>query len=471
MSSIRHSVALRLALICGSLVIVSVLILSSAFYLGTIVVMARNIDAKIVDIARRFELEAQQHGLLSLARRIEQTLIDGVDSDAEIILLISADQKKLAGNLTDWPSRFEPYDQLQDRVVSRSGMYAESRLLVHRFNDGSMLVVGRDLQDLIAIRLLIERAVAVGAALAILLAVLGTLVFRHQIERRIGTIRRATADIESGNLSRRIQVSGNPDEFDRLSADINRMLDTTQHLMEGVRHISNTIAHNLRTPLGLIRGRLESALNEHVDSGFLHESARFAIDEIDQLIVILEKLLQLAESESGAKRQPFGEVAILPLLTDLTELYDAAAEAQQVHIHLNVVGNPIALGDKDLIATMLANLLDNALRYSGNKSQIQLSAEKQQSNIIISVQDNGPGIPSEEYMKVLQPFYRLDKTQRGTGLGLSIVAAITELHHGQLTLDSANPGLRVTIALPSTGISSAATIRVITDSSTLNTGA
>ena len=98
MSSIRHSVALRLALICGSLVIVSVLILSSAFYLGTIVVLARNIDAKIVDIARRFELEAQQHGLLSLARRIEQTLIDGVDSDAEIILLISADQKKLAGH-------------------------------------------------------------------------------------------------------------------------------------------------------------------------------------------------------------------------------------------------------------------------------------------------------------------------------------------------------------------------------------
>lgn len=436
--------------------IASVLILSAAFYLGTVTLMARNIDAKIYEISHRFENDATENGVLSLARRIEQTLIDGVDSDAEILLLINPEHKKIAGNIEDWPTNFDPYDKIQDRQINRNGYTSESRLLVHAFKDGTTLVVGRDMQDLAAIRSLIERAVFVAGALAILLAIGGTLVFRRQIEGKIGSIRLATADIESGNLSRRIQVSGNPDEFGRLSADINRMLDTIQHLMEGVRHISNTIAHNLRTPLGLIRGRLEQTLRQNKSEGDLISSTHFAIDEIDNLIVVLEKLLQLAETESGAIRQPFDIVNINEILTNLTELYDAAAEAQHVKITLLTQGNLATIGDRDLIATMLANLLDNSLKYAGQSANIGVSASEKGDFIEISVQDDGPGIPLAEHSKVLAPFYRLDRSTRGSGLGLSIVSAITELHHGELALFNADPGLKVVISLPA---ASAATLQ------------
>jgi len=456
MNNIRNSVAFRLALVCGGLVIASVLILSAAFYLGTVTLMARNIDAKIYEISHRFENDATENGVLSLARRIEQTLIDGVDSDAEILLLINPEHKKIAGNIEDWPTNFDPYDKIQDRQINRNGYTSESRLLVHAFKDGTTLVVGRDMQDLAAIRSLIERAVFVAGALAILLAIGGTLVFRRQIEGKIGSIRLATADIESGNLSRRIQVSGNPDEFGRLSADINRMLDTIQHLMEGVRHISNTIAHNLRTPLGLIRGRLEQTLRQNKSEGDLISSTHFAIDEIDNLIVVLEKLLQLAETESGAIRQPFDIVNINEILTNLTELYDAAAEAQHVKITLLTQGNLATIGDRDLIATMLANLLDNSLKYAGQSANIGVSASEKGDFIEISVQDDGPGIPLAEHSKVLAPFYRLDRSTRGSGLGLSIVSAITELHHGELALFNADPGLKVVISLPA---ASAATLQ------------
>jgi len=456
MNNIRNSVAFRLALVCGGLVIASVLILSAAFYLGTVTLMARNIDAKIYEISHRFENDATENGVLSLARRIEQTLIDGVDSDAEILLLINPEHKKIAGNIEDWPTNFDPYDKIQDRQINRNGYTSESRLLVHAFKDGTTLVVGRDMQDLAAIRSLIERAVFVAGALAILLAIGGTLVFRRQIEGKIGSIRLATADIESGNLSRRIQVSGNPDEFGRLSADINRMLDTIQHLMEGVRHISNTIAHNLRTPLGLIRGRLEQTLRQNKSESDLISSTHFAIDEIDNLIVVLEKLLQLAETESGAIRQPFDIVNINEILTNLTELYDAAAEAQHVKITLLTQGNLATIGDRDLIATMLANLLDNSLKYAGQSANIGVSASEKGDFIEISVQDDGPGIPLAEHSKVLAPFYRLDRSTRGSGLGLSIVSAITELHHGELALFNADPGLKVVISLPA---ASAATLQ------------
>jgi signal transduction histidine kinase len=229
------------------------------------------------------------------------------------------------------------------------------------------------------------------------------------------------------------------------------MLDTIQHLMEGVKHISNTIAHNLKTPLGLIRGRLEIATLQHQNPGQMLDKAKLANEEIDKLIVILEKLLQLAESESGAKRQPFVAVDIGEILINLTELYDAAAEQQEAKIILLVDGTVSALGDKDLIATMLANLFDNALKYAGNRAIIQVQAYLNENTVVVVVEDDGPGIPQSEQMKVLEPFYRLNRTTDGTGLGLSIVSAITLLHHGRLTLSSAMPGLRVTITLPAAG--------------------
>lgn len=448
MDKIWHSVAFRLAIICGALVIASVFLFSTVFYFATIGVMARTIDGKITTISNRLTDDAHAHGLNSIAQRIEHTLTDGVDSDTEILLLTDSNGKKLAGNISGWADRSTPLNEIIDRIVIKGTKLSPSRVLVHRLNDGGLLVVGRDMQDINEIRNLIARAVLIGGVLGLLLAIAGTLVFRKEIEKRISAIRHATIDIEAGNLSRRIPVSEVPDEFGRLSADINRMLDRIQNLMEGVRHVSNIIAHNLRTPLGLIRGHLEESMRGSRDVEKLEAAGEFAIEEIDNLIVVLEKLLQIAEAESSTRRQPFEQVQIRHVITNLLELYDAAAEDLGITIHANIAGEPVIAGDKDLLAGILANLIDNALKYAGSSARINISATQIGDFVTIVIEDNGPGIPEEERQKVTQKFYRFNRQQRGSGLGLSIVSAFTQLHGGSLDIEDAAPGFRVRITLP-----------------------
>ena len=448
MARIWHSVAFRLALICGGLVIASIFLFSTIFYFATIGVMARTIDGKISSISMRLTEEAQTNGLQSVAQRIEHTLTDGIDSDTELLLLTDPNGQKLAGNISKWTDNTAPLDQIIDLIIAKGIVTFPSRVLLHRLNDGALLIVGRDVQDINEIRTLIARAVVMGGILALLLGIIGTLLFRKEIEKRISSIRHATADIEAGNLDRRIPVSETPDEFGRLSADINRMLDRIQHLMEGVRHVSNIIAHNLRTPLGLIRGHLEESMRGSPDTAKLEAAGEFAIEEIDNLILILEKLLQIAEAESSTRRQPFEQVSIRAVVTNLLELYDAAAEDLGITIETDFTGDPHVAGDKDLLAGILANLIDNCLKYAGSPSTIVIRAAQYTDYVSLVVEDNGPGIPAEEQHKVAQKFYRLNRQTRGNGLGLSIVAALTQLHGGSMDIEDAAPGFRVRITLP-----------------------
>lgn len=445
---IWHSVAFRLALICGSLVVLSVLLISGALYFGTIVVMERNVDTKIAEITTNFSNDAKQNGLLSVARRIEKSLSDGVDSDVEILLLVNPQGIKLAGNIPGWVDVFVPVDKNFNRQLLRPAGVSDVRMRLHRFDDGALMVVGRDMRDLGEVRILIVEAVAVGGILALILAIVGTYVFRRQLEKRIWTIRQTTLDIEAGNLERRIKVANKPDEFDRLSEDINRMLDRMQHLMDGVRHVSNTIAHNMRTPLGLIRNRLEEVLRTHPDRESLEAASVFTIEGIDNLIVVLEKLLQISEAESGTRRQPFSAVSIREVIQDLIDLYAPAAEDHDIRFKTSIEGTPQILGDRDLLTGILINLFDNSIKYAADGATIHIQAFQDQSFVTLIVEDNGLGIPKVESKKVLQRFYRLNKDQRGSGLGLSIVAAFTQLHDGDLFLEDAKPGMRVRMRFP-----------------------
>lgn len=448
MTRILHSVAFRLALICGMLVVASTVLLSVVFYVSTVGALTREADSKISAVSQRFADDAEGRGLQSLVNRIEETLNDGVDSDTEICLLVDPVGRKLAGNISAWTDGTVPMDQVIDHDVVRLGRPSVGRLRLHRLSNGALLVVGRDMTDLNQIGRLVGEAITLGALLAMLLGLGGTLLLRRQIERRIGAIRRTASEIEMGDLSRRIPLSNESDEFDRLSADINRMLDRIERLMEGVRHVSNTIAHNLRTPLGRVRGHLHEALQGRPQVQDLTLAGNFAIDEIDGLIVVLDKSLQIAEAESGTRRRPFEPVSLREVVTGLLELYDAAAEHQGVALLAHIEGEPFVLGDKDLLASILANLLDNALNYAGSPARIEVRVVQGLTNMDLIVQDNGPGIPKDERLKVQQRFYRLDRQKEGTGLGLSIVAAFTQLHGGELHLEDAEPGLRVRIVLP-----------------------
>jgi len=444
------TVAFRLALSYGLLAIGSMSVISAAFYFGTVGVLERGIDAKLLSLSKRLAAHYESRGDEELRREIQQLLVDGIEQDTEVYLFVAPDGRKLVGNIFGWTEKSAPLDTLTDLAVMRNGRPSLSRLLPRLLPDGSILVVGRDLQDQREIERLVWHALLAGGAVALLLTIGGALLFRRQIEDRVGAIRRTAQEIEAGDLSRRIPISDAEDEFARLNRDINRMLDRIEHLMDGVRHVSNAIAHDLRTPLARIRSRLEEALSSGDSVAQLACTARFAIQQVDELIQMLDRLLQIAEAESGARRQSFAPVPLASVLSDVVELYDASAEAEGITLVSKVEGRPIALGDKNLLTSALANLIDNALKYAGIGSTVQVRAIEDRDTVSIVVQDDGPGIPPAERVRVVDRFYRLDHSRSlpGNGLGLSIVTAIASLHWGKLELADAFPGLLARVVLP-----------------------
>src|SRR6516165_9494447 len=450
MARFRGTVAFRLALGYGLLAIGSMSVISAAFYFGTVGVLSRSTDAKIISISNRLADHYETRGDEGLRQEIRQLLADGIEQDTEVYLLVAPDGRKMAGNISGWTTAAAPLDRLTDTKVTRNGRPSLSRLLPRLLPDGSILVVGRDMQDQREIEQLVWRALVAGGAVALLLAIGGALLFRRQLEHRVGAIRRTAREIEAGDLTRRIPISGVEDEFARLNRDINNMLDRIEHLMDGVRHVSNAIAHDLRTPLARIRSRLEEALRPGNGTAQLAGTARFAIQQVDELIQMLDKLLQIAEAESGARRQSFAPVPLASVLSDVVELYDATAEAEGITLTSKIEGRPIALGDKNLLTSALANLIDNALKYAGSGSRVQVRAIEERDTVAVVVQDDGPGIPPTERARVVDRFYRLDQSRSlpGNGLGLSIVTAIASLHWGGLDLADASPGLIARIVLP-----------------------
>ncbi len=444
-----HSAAFRLALLSGVLVIISVTAFAAVFYIGTIHSLEKRINQKIQLLTGRLLDEYEKNGLQAVERGINYYLNDGVDFDTETFLLTDSRGRELAGNLSSWNDLTAgPFDRVLDREVFRYGLPTNARVVLHKLPEGAILVVGRDMKNVNTIIQRLWRTMAAGCLLGLILAIGGTIFFRNQLQERLGAIRQTIETVKAGDLATRIPVPESEDEFARLSIEMNGMFDKIEHLMEGVRHVSNTIAHNLRTPLGRIRGHLDEALRENPERTALAEAAEFSLIQLDALTVVLNKLLQIAEAESGTRRQPFASVAVRDIVTDVVELYDAVAEDQGITIRTRIEGDPRTVGDRDLLASALANLLDNALKYGGNAVTIDVHAVPQAGSVTLVVEDNGPGIPAEERSKVVKRFYRLDQKIPGTGLGLSIVTAIAHLHGTTLQFEDAAPGLRTRMDLP-----------------------
>jgi signal transduction histidine kinase len=450
MNRVWRSVAFRLALGYGILAVGSTLVVSAVFYFGTVGVVAHRVDIKLRELSSRLVAHYESRGADTVRREIDALLTDGIDQDTEVYELVGADGRKLAGNLSGWTPSPSESGQFEDRGIMRYDRPSVSRLLPQVLPDGAMLVVGRDMHDEFNIDQIVWRALAIGAACAAVLAFLGALVFRRQLEGRIAAIRRTAREIEGGDISRRVPISAGEDEFARLGGDINRMLDQIEHLMEGVRHVSNAIAHDLRTPLGRIRGQLDEGLRRSRTTAQLTETARLAIVQIDDLIQIFDRLLQIAEAESGTRRQSFSPVRLASVIADVVELYDAEAEARCIALLSEADDAAAALGDKNLLAGAIANLIDNALKYAGEGATVRVRTACDRDSVSAIVEDNGPGIPATERNRVVERFYRTDASRSvpGNGLGLSIVASIAALHGGSLRLEDAAPGLRASLVLP-----------------------
>jgi len=451
------SIAAKLVLGYGLLGTISIAVVSVVFYTGTIGVLDQNLDGKIVAQAQRLLHRANADGHAHLIEEVRRLLADGIDSDREIFQLLDSEGNTLAGNLGSWPQAEDETEastrpQMISADVVREGHLKPARLYLRPLDGGGMLIVGRDLSEQEAVRELIWDALLAGAGVSLLLTVAGALLFRRTIENKLGEIRGTAARIEAGDLSHRIAISGD-DEFARLNRDINRMLDRIELLMEGIRHVSNAIAHDLRTPLSRIRGRLDDALRHEASVERLAGASHDAIDDIDDLIRLFERLLQIAEVESGMRTSMFERLDLGRVVADIGEMYEASAEDDNITLSVDAPESLYVDGDRNLLASAIASLLENAIKYAGPGSVVRIRAGLHHGMAAIAVSDNGPGIPAEELDKVTQRFYRLDKSRHlpGNGLGLSIVAATATAHGGRLALEDNAPGLVARLVLPLAG--------------------
>lgn len=440
------SVAFRLALNYGVLALLTLVSVLSVFYLQTVGVLEQRVSRQIEISQQQLVSQFDQGGPEALLREIQRLSGDGVDSDSEIYLLIDAQGRPVAGNHELAPELLASLSAHGTQTLVRA--YPFGRASAQRLPDGSLLVVGNDLNDLRRFESLVGNASRAAALLAVLLVIGGTALFRDMLERQVAAIRRTVATVSEGELAERIRPRAQDDEFARLEQDINRMLDRISGLMDGVRHVSNTIAHNLRTPLTRILSRLHAAQRPGVSAEALREATQAAIAELEDLTTVFEKLLQIAEAEAGARRQHFEPVALHALLTDVVELYEAVAEDSGSHIDYQATQELTVIGDRDLLASALANLVDNALKHAGAGAQVALRMFEHKGQAVVTVSDNGPGIPAHEHERLGQRFHRLSGDTPGHGLGLASVQAIVQLHGAQLTFEDAAPGLRVRLKLP-----------------------
>jgi signal transduction histidine kinase len=297
-------------------------------------------------------------------------------------------------------------------------------------------------------RSLLLRALAWGLALTVALAVLGGLVASRSRIRRIAAVREVVANVMAGDLSRRIPQEAASDDIEDLIANLNQMLDELEKLVEGVRRVSEGIAHDLRTPLARLKTRLEKLRRAHPD-----EEIGEAIDETDRLLATFAALLRIARIESRVRaRESFPPVDLTALVDDVAELYRPLIEEKGKTFVVHNAPSVTLSADRDMLFQAVANLLDNALKHTPPGGRIELSLSPNDWGASIVVADDGPGIPADEREKVRERFYRLDPSRGtpGSGLGLSLVEAVVELHRGELRLEDNHPGLRAVVTVPRT---------------------
>jgi signal transduction histidine kinase len=450
MPRLLRSTASRLALVFAGLFMVAAILLAGLLWWSTTGYLDRETDAVITADTRAIGDRLDDFGLAGVVQTMNERIAANTDGRA-IYLLTDPRLKPIGGNVDAWPLKVGAQPGWYEiELVHRDRLHV-SRLLHVALPGGFQLLVGRDVQDRVDMRNLFLRGLGWAGLVALGFAIFGAWLIRRAVERRIEGINRTATAIVQGDLAQRMPLHDTDDEFDQLVATINRMLDQIQHLIEGVRNVSNAIAHDLRTPLAETRARLESLLRQPVGSDAALDGIAAAIADIDRLIGVFNALLRLAELDTGLRRAGFARVDVPTLIDDVAELYGPAAEAKGIALVSSAQPGLGLTGDRQLLAQAIGNLLDNAVKYTPTGGNIRLSAAVDEGGrILVAVADNGPGIPETERDRATQRFYRGDASRHaeGVGLGLSMVEAVAKLHGGELRLEGNNPGLRAVLALP-----------------------
>ena len=414
----------------------------------------RQVDAAIRADATALAERRRAGDIPALIAAIEDRLALDVQNEALYILVVP-DGRTLAGNLEAWPEEANGEQPWLRIPLQRDGAMTEARLLRVDLGQGHRMLVGRDVAEKLRLRGLLSEGIAWAATASAAFAVLGGWMLRRALERRLSPVYRTAAAVGAGDLAPRVPLSDRDDEFDKLGTTMNAMLDRIAQLMEGVRGVSDAIAHDLRTPITRARAKLEDALVTAQDEDALRAAVEQGIADLDGIVRVFQAVLRIAEVEAGGRRAAFAASDLVPMMTDMAELYGAAAEAREQRLEVALPPKLPLVGDRDLLGQAVANLLDNALKFTPDGGTVALSARAEAGVVEIAVADDGPGMPDADRQRAGERFFRADaaRTTPGSGLGLSLVRAVAALHGGLVTLGethpgAAQPGLKVTLRLP-----------------------
>ncbi|MBO9445317.1 HAMP domain-containing sensor histidine kinase [Ruegeria sp. R14_0] len=403
------------------------------------------VSAELTGLADEYE----RRGLFGLLQAIERRLPSASERDA-LYLLTDRFGVKLAGNLKQWPSDVTAgsgWVDLELRRADNDQLVPISAASI-RLPGGERLLVGRDALARQQFDRALLRAVGLALAIALALSFLTGWMFTRLVFSRLSDIASTAENIVSGDLSRRMQLRGTGDEFDQVAGTLNTMLDRIEELISNLRTTSNSIAHDLRSPLSRLRQRVE-ALSDPTKSDLDREvDVARATAEIDHVLRVLGQLTEISRAEAGVGREQFEPVDLQQLVGDVVELYEPVAADQGVSLEVHGSAQAVQ-GHRPLLSQALSNLLENAMRYAPDGTAITITLSEDSPFASLSVRDRGPGVPEEELPRLQVPFVTLDpaRTERNAGLGLALVAAISHMHQGAFEARNCDPGLEATIKL------------------------
>ncbi|MBN9669707.1 sensor histidine kinase [Roseibium aggregatum] len=383
--------------------------------------------------------------------------------DASLYLLTDFAGNALVGNIARLPTVvLEEADGDLRRVrYTRFGQDtedAERQAMVRTFElrGGFRLLVGRDLGDQLRFSNLLGNALRLWLAAVIAMAAITWIFVSRRVLKRIDEISATSRRIMHGDLSERLSIAGNDDEFDRLAVNLNAMLDRIVILMQSMKDVTDNIAHDLKTPLTRLQTRIETALRVEKGEAGYKAALQATLDETDQLLRIFNALLRIARVESMAPATEMEPASLNELIAEISDLYGPLVEDEGGHLEVDLPEKLEAECNKDLIIQVLVNLIENALKYGRPETgdiHIRLSGWREGERVMLAVTDNGQGILEKDQDRVTDRFVRLEesRSEPGTGLGLSLVKAVARLHGGELRFMNEAPGLSARIDLTPVG--------------------
>ena len=445
--------AFRIVLVYVLLFALSVAALLAFTYWNT----RRTLDAQTDQI---IEAEitglAEQYGHLGVRGLVEAVRARSLRGGQALYLVVDGQHHYITGNLNAWPqlseaqgSQFVEFDY--ERPVDGKLETRRARGRMFALSDGFVLLVAQDVHERYLTTRMFTTTLPWTVVLILLLGLGGGALMSQNMLRRLDAINRTSGEIIKGDLTRRVPLAGSGDEFDVLAENLNRMLDRIERLMKGLREVTDSVAHDLRTPLNRLRNRLEEVQGR---LGIVSKEGaggiEAAIAETDQLIATFNALLLIAETDAGAARGSLTPLSLEPLAHDVAELYEPLAEERKITLNLALGEAPMIEGNASLIAQALANLVDNAIKYTPPGGTVTVGLSSGASGVELCVADSGPGIAPHERARVVERFVRLEASRNspGTGLGLSLVAAVAHFHNAELVLEDNDPGLRASLRFP-----------------------